>query len=110
MTLGQPFVGINSVSAGLSIAGSVAGAAKAISDLKSNKKSPSTGSASSGVRGGAPQVPQSPSFNLVGQGGTNQLAEAIGSQSQQPVRAYVVGGDVTTAQSLDRNIIESASL
>ena len=110
LTLGQPFVGINSVSAGLSIAGSVAGAAKAISDLKSNKKSPSTGSPSSGVRGGAPQVPQSPSFNLVGQGGTNQLAEAIGSQSQQPVRAYVVGGDVTTAQSLDRNIIESASL
>jgi len=110
LTFGQPFVGINSVTAGLSIAGSVAGAVKAISDLKSNKKSPSTGSPSSGVRGGAPQVPQSPSFNLVGQGGTNQLAEAIGSQSQQPVRAYVVGGDVTTAQSLDRNIIESASL
>jgi len=110
LTLGQPFVGINSVSAGLSIAGSVAGAAKAISDLKSNKKSPSTASASSGVRSAAPQAPQAPSFNLVGQGGTNQLAEAIGSQSQQPVRAYVVSNDVTTAQSLDRNIVESASL
>jgi hypothetical protein len=110
LTLGQPFVGINSVSAGLSIAGSVAGAAKAIADLKSNKKSPSTGSASSGVRSATPRAPQAASFNLVGQGGTNQLAEAIGSQSQQPVRAYVVSGDVTTAQSLDRNILESASL
>jgi len=110
LTLGQPFVGINSVSAGLSIAGSVAGAAKAISDLKSNKKSPSTGSASSGVRSATPRAPQTASFNLVGQGGTNQLAEAIGSQSQQPVRAYVVSNDVTTAQSLDRNIVESASL
>ena len=110
LTFGQPFVGINSVSAGLSIAGSVAGAVKAISDLKSNKKSPSSASASSGVRSAAPRAPQAASFNLVGQGGTNQLAEAIGSQSQQPVRAYVVSGDVSTAQSLDRNIVESASL
>ncbi len=71
---------------------------------------PSSSTISSGVRSAAPQAPQAPSFNLVGQGGTNQLAEAIGSQSQQPVRAYVVSNDVTTAQSLDRNIVESASL
>ncbi len=57
----------------------------------------------------APTV-QAPSFNIVGSSETNQLAEAIGSQSQQPVRAYVVSNDVTTAQSLDRNIVESASL
>ena len=51
-----------------------------------------------------------PAFNVVGQSGTNQLAEAIGSQSQQPVQAYVVANDVTTAQSMDRNIIDDASL
>ena len=51
-----------------------------------------------------------PSFNVVGQSGTNQLAEAIGSQSQQPVQAYVVANDVTTAQSMDRNIIDDASI
>ena len=28
-----------------------------------------------------------PSFNIVGQGGTNQLAESIGSQQKQPVKA-----------------------
>ena len=55
-------------------------------------------------------APQAPSFNIVGSSETNQLAESIGSQSQQPVRAYVVSGDVSTAQSLDRNIVESASL
>ena len=51
-----------------------------------------------------------PSFNVVGQSDTNQLASAIGGQSQQPVQAYVVANDVTTAQSMDRNIIDDASL
>ena len=81
----------------------------ATSKAKASVSLPSSSSISSGVRSAA-QAPQAPSFNLVGQGGTNQLAEAIGSQSQQPVRAYVVSNDVTTAQSLDRNIVESASL
>ena len=82
----------------------------ATKSAKASVSLPSSSSISSGVRSAATQAPQAPSFNLVGQGGTNQLAEAIGSQSQQPVRAYVVSGDVSTAQSLDRNIVESASL
>ena len=51
-----------------------------------------------------------PAFNVVGASDTNQLASAIGGQSQQPVQAYVVANDVTTAQSMDRNIIDDASL
>tara|TARA_Y100000114_G_scaffold22205_1_gene17949 strand:+ start:36 stop:1649 length:1614 start_codon:yes stop_codon:yes gene_type:complete len=51
-----------------------------------------------------------PAFNIVGAGGTNQLAEAITGQQQQPVKAFVVSQDVTTAQSLERNIIDGASL
>ncbi len=51
-----------------------------------------------------------PAFNIVGASSDNQLAEAIGGQSQQPIRSYVVSGDVTSAQSLDRNIIEEASI
>jgi len=46
----------------------------------------------------------------VGGSGINQLASAIGEQSQQPVQAYVVSNDVTTSQSLERNIIDSASI
>ena len=55
-----------------------------------------------------PSLP--PAFNVVGASGTNQLADAIGSQSQEPVKAYVVSGDVTSAQSMDRNIVEGASI
>ena len=50
-----------------------------------------------------------PQFNIVGQGGINQLAQSIGSQFNQPVRAYVVGQDVTTAQQLERQRIRTAT-
>ena len=70
-----------------------------------------------GGSGGAPSggvptttTPQPPAFNVVGASGETQLADAIGSQTQQPTRAYVVSNDVTTAQEMDRNIIEGASI
>ena len=59
----------------------------------------------SGVGGSTP-----PAFNIVGASGETQLADAIGSQTQRPSRAYVVANDVTTAQEMDRNIIEGASI
>jgi hypothetical protein len=34
----------------------------------------------------------------------------LASQGQQPLRAFVVSNDVSTAQELDRNIIEGASI
>lgn len=62
----------------------------------------------------APALPQStaPSFNVVGASGasSNQLQGVIDNQSQQPVQAYVVAGDVSTAQELDRNIVTGASI
>ena len=51
---------------------------------------------------------QAPSFNVVGTSGANQIADVVASQ--EPVKAYVVANDVTTAQALDRNIVESATL
>ena len=51
-----------------------------------------------------------PQLSTVGASGTNQLADAIGGQSQQPVQAFVVSSDVTSAQELDRNRIEDASI
>jgi hypothetical protein len=64
-----------------------------------------SGSAPSGGGGSQP-----PSFNIVGASETNQLADAIGGQAQQPVQAYVVANDVTTAQSLQNNIVEGATI
>ena len=51
-----------------------------------------------------------PAFNIVGAGAGNQLAETIAGQSQQPIKAFVTSQDVTTAQSLERNIVEGASI
>ena len=67
-------------------------------------------STSGGGGGGAPSIPQAPSFNVVGDSGTNQLADAIGGQEQKPVQAFVVASEVSSAQELDRNIIDGASI
>ena len=111
LTAGQPFVAINSISAGLSIATSLKSAQKAIQDIKSAGPGTASGVGSTGAGGGQniPQA-QAPAFNIVGATGTNQLAQTIAQQTRQPVKAYVVAGDVTTAQSLDRNIIQESAL
>ena len=49
-------------------------------------------------------------FNLVGSTGTNQLAEAVGGQFQQPVQAYVVSSEMTSQQELDLQIEAGASI
>ena len=62
-----------------------------------------------GVSGGtAPPAP--PAFNIVGEAPVNQLAQTINGQEQRPVKAFVVSSDVSTAQSLERNIVEGASI
>lgn len=53
-------------------------------------------------------APQAPSFNLVQGTRSNQIADSISKQA--PVKAFVVSKDMTTGQSMDRNIIASASL
>ena len=77
-------------------------------------KEPAPPSFAQGGGGGSTSAPSAPSlppaFNVVGASDTNQLADAIGGQSQEPVKAYVVSGDVTSAQSMDRNIIDGASI
>lgn len=47
-----------------------------------------------------------PQFNVIGSSGINQLAQL----TQQPVQAYVVSGEVTSAQALDRNRQKNATL
>lgn len=51
-----------------------------------------------------------PAFNIVGASGENQLAETIAGQTQRPIKTYVTSQDVTTSQSLERNIVEGASI
>lgn len=102
------FPGYPIVQAGL--AGAVA--LKNISAIKSVKESGGGGTMPSPPsQPSTPSIPSlPPAFNVVGASDTNQLASAIGGQSQQPVQAYVVSNDVSTAQEMDRNIIEGASI
>ena len=88
------------------LAGAVA--AKNIAAIKSVDSSGKGSASVPTTTGGAASQP--PSFNVVGATETSQLAEAVGSQTQQPIQAYVVANDVTTAQSLENNIVEGATL
>ncbi len=97
-------IAMTKIGAGLAIAGigaTAIGQGKGISGGGGQSSIPSS------VPAGASTPP---AFNVVGASSTDQLASAIGGQSQQPVQAYVVANDVTTAQSMDRNIIDDASL
>jgi hypothetical protein len=98
-----PLVLANNIGAGISIAASVAATVKGLQALGGGAAS--GGSVPSGGGGATP-----PSFNVVGNTGVNQLAGVIGNKEAAPVQAYVVANNVTTAQSLDRNIIASATL
>jgi hypothetical protein len=51
-----------------------------------------------------------PDMTSVSGTGTNQLAEVIANQNQQPIQTFVVASEVTTAQGLERNIIDGATL
>ena len=66
------------------------------------------GGAAAGGGGAAPAA--APSFNIVGPSGANQIAESMGARESQPMRAFVVGGDVTTQQGLNRGIVQNATL
>ena len=95
----------NNISAGISIASSVLATKNALSQLKGGSASAKGGSVGNSGGGGS----QAPSFNLVQGTGTNQIAEGLQS-GNEPIQAYVVSSNVSTAQSLDRNIIDEASI
>ena len=97
--------GANFIKAGIV---ATTGAAQ-IATIAKTKFNGSAGASSvSNINARTPQVnQQAPTFNIVGDTGINQLASTLGSS---PMKAYVVAGDVTTAQSLERNKIEQSKL
>ena len=104
LTAGQPFVTANTISGAIGVATSVAATAKALSALGGGDGGGGAPSMGSGSGSAAPQ------FNVVGQGGPNQIAQSIAGRESQPVRAFVVGSDVTTQQGLNRGIVQNATL
>jgi hypothetical protein len=100
-----PVIAMNNITTGMSIIANLAATRKALQTLGGGSP-PSADNPSGGGGGGAAGGSMSPNFNVVGNSGINQLAQL----QQTPVQAYVVSGSVTTAQSLDRNRIENATL
>lgn len=93
----------------LGIGGAIAKGAASIAAITSDSKSiPGGGGGAAGGMGGGGSAP-TPQFNIVGASNVNQLASTIAGQQQRPVQAYVVGSDVTTQQSLDRNKVNNAT-
>ena len=104
-SLPEPFGSINR---GVQLAALAATAAASIRNI--NSAQPGTTGASPVPAAATPTAPSvAPQFNVVGQGGINQLAQSIGGQFQQPIRAYVVGQDVTSAQQLQRQRVRTAT-
>jgi len=108
-TVGIPVVG--PVLAPLAAAGAVAVGLMNIKKIKETQFEggavPSAGGGGGGGgdigSGGAPQAPQ---FNVVGNNGMNQLAQL----QQKPVQAFVVSSEMTSAQALERNRINNATI
>ena len=92
------------------VAMGVAGAVQ-IAGIAAQKFQPSGGTSGGvttpSVSTGGASATQAPSFNVVGQSGFNQIAGALGQQP--PTQAFVVAGDVTTAQQLQNNTIQQAT-
>ncbi len=90
----------NNIGAGIAIANILA-------TTLTSRTAPSGGGRAGGGEGGGGRTFD---FNLVGTTGTNQLAEAVGAQFQEPIQAYVVSSQITSQQELDLQIETGASL
>jgi len=70
---------------------------------------PSAIGGGAGGAGAARPSIEAPDFNVVGASAQSQLAETVAGAEAKPVRAFVVGKDISTQQELDRNITNTAS-
>ena len=93
----------NRIGAGIGIAANITATAKALQALGGGG-APSGGGDLGGGGGGGGVI--APNLNVVGNTGINQLA----TLQQQPIKAYVVSNDITSAQQFDLKVQQTASL
>lgn len=118
LTFGAPWVAINTISAGLSIASIIAGAVKSIQQINqaASQAGVQGGGGGSAASGAAPQIAApkvsgaaAPQINVSGgQNPTTAIAQTIG-RAQAPIKAYVVSGEVSSQQALDRRTSRAAT-
>lgn len=96
----------------ISAAAVIAGGIKNVKEITSaqDPQAPNIPGARSAGAASIPALPSPPQINTVGASGVNQLAQSINQQTKQPIKAYVVAGEVSSAQSLERNAVKEASI
>ncbi len=95
------------IAAGVALAAGLANVA-AIARTRFESSSGTSPAIAAGSSGGG-SARAEPSFNIVGRSSDNLILNAIQSQFDQPLRAYVVARDVTNQQQLDGVIASGAS-
>ena len=93
----------NNVGAGISIA-------KIAATTLTSALSPSGGGGGGGSGDSGGGTTFTPSFNVVGNSGENQLAQSISGQVNSPTRAFVVYNDITEAGDIENNAVVSSGL
>lgn len=103
---GIPVVGpvLGGVAAGVAVAAGLAN----VRNIEQQKFGARGGANTPAINGGGGQASQviTPNFNIIGNQNQTQLAQL----NQAPIKAYVVGSDVTTQQMLDKKKIQNATL
>jgi hypothetical protein len=105
--IGIPVAGpiLAPIAAGLAVAAGLANV-KQISNQQFGGGASGGSSTTSGGGGGANNQAITPNFNIIGNQNQTQLAQL----NQAPVKAYVVGSDVTTQQMLDKKKVQNATI
>ena len=84
--------------------------AQGLANVKAIQSVKVAGMTSDSVSGGGASTVEAPDFNVVGTGGVSQLATTLAGVTGQPLKAFVVSKEITSAQELERNITNTASV
>ena len=103
-----PVIALNNITTGIGIASSIAATSKALKALGGGSAG-STAQAGTGVSGGGASSNPQVGFQSSNE---NQIATNINNNAnnQEPIKAYVISGEMTKQQALENGIIESNSI
>jgi hypothetical protein len=119
LTFGQPWVTINTIAGALGVAAAVASGIQAVQQINAVQIPGSNASSGGSAGGGAVAMPAAPSVGSTaapqitgttgGNNPTTQIAQTLAGATNKPIRAYVVSGDVSSQQALDRRTSKAAT-
>ena len=133
LTFGQPWVTINTISGALGVASAVAAGVKAVQEINATEgpsvggsaitsaprpKAPSIGGGGGSIETpevGGTTIPEVQGTAGGGNEGANQIAQVIAqatsvTQTEKPLKAYVVSTEISSQQALDRRTSVAATL